>query len=277
MDVQVISSTPDMINVMYVAARTCYSSKSPIEMWNEINEDNTSYFVEGTFEDQIKEQQEKHYKLVKKVLDSGHHSIAEHVYFTFAIEGISRACSHQLVRHRHCTFSQQSQRYVEIKEDLKYLQQLYEQTKSKDDTKRSEAIQTLCKIVDKYFVKDNDRIGAIKYFFTLIDYLTAIQDGCKPEDARQLLPNATKTNIVVSTNLRNLIHICNLRLCTRAQKEINSVFKLIVQRILERCNTLHEQELLKTLLVKQCDMLGYCPEIQCCGIHKPLSAILNKE
>ena len=277
MDVQVISSTPDMINVMYVAARTCYSSKSPIEMWNEINEDNTSYFVEGTFEDQIKEQQEKHYKLVKKVLDSGHHSIAEHVYFTFAIEGISRACSHQLVRHRHCTFSQQSQRYVEIKEDLKYLQQLYEQTKSKDDTKRSEAIQTLCKIVDKYFVKDNDRIGAIKYFFTLIDYLTAIQDGCKPEDARQLLPNATKTNIVVSTNLRNLIHICNLRLCTRAQKEINSVFKLIVQRILERCNTPQEQELLKTLLVKQCDMLGYCPEIQCCGIHKPLSVILNKE
>lgn len=277
MDVQVISSTPDMINVMYVAARTCYSSKSPIEMWNEINEDNTSYFVEGTFEDQIKEQQEKHYKLVKKVLDSGHHSIAEHVYFTFAIEGISRACSHQLVRHRHCTFSQQSQRYVEIKEDLKYLQQLYEQTKSKDDTKRSEAIQTLCKIVDKYFVKDNDKIGAIKYFFCLMDYLMAIQDGCRPEDARQLLPNATKTNIVVSTNLRNLIHICNLRLCTRAQKEINSVFKLIVQRILERCNTPQEQELLKTLLVKQCDMLGYCPEIQCCGIHKPLSVILNKE
>lgn len=277
MDVQVISSTSDMINVMYVAARTCYSSKSPIGMWNEINEDNTSYFVEGTFEDQIKEQQEKHYKLVKKVLDSGHHSIAEHVYFTFAIEGISRACSHQLVRHRHCTFSQQSQRYVEIKEDLKYLQQLYQQTKSKDDTKRSEAIQTLCKIVDKYFVKDNDKIGAIKYFFCLMDYLMAIQDGCKPEDARQLLPNATKTNIVVSTNLRNLIHICNLRLCTRAQKEINSVFKLIVQRILERCNTPQEQELLKTLLVKQCDMLGYCPEIQCCGIHKPLSVILNKE
>ena len=275
MDVQVISSTPDMINVMYVAARTCYSSKSPVEMWDKIFD--VYIDPDNVFSEEPEKQEAQHWNLVKKVLNSGHHSIAEHVYFTFAIEGISRACSHQLVRHRHCTFSQQSQRYVEIKEDLKYLQQLYEQTKSKDDTKRSEAIQTLCKIVDKYFVKDNDRIGAIKYFFTLIDYLTAIQDGCKPEDARQLLPNATKTNIVVSTNLRNLIHICNLRLCTRAQKEINSVFKLIVQRILERCNTPQEQELLKTLLVKQCDMLGYCPEIQCCGIHKPLSVILNKE
>ena len=64
--------------------------------------------------------------LIDKVFKSGHLSTSEHAYFTFAIEGISRACSHQLVRHRHCSFSQQSQRYVEIKEDLDDLKRLKE-------------------------------------------------------------------------------------------------------------------------------------------------------
>lgn len=267
MKVKLIQITQNPVDVMWTAARTCYASESPVEMWDNLYADmDTDDVLTG---DSFKSVDAKHWKLVKKVLDSHHDSIAEHVYFTFAIEGISRACSHQLVRHRHCTFSQQSQRYVEIKEDLKYLKQLYKETKSIDDVERLEAIEKLSKIVDKYFVKDNDKIGAIKYFFTLIDYLTAIQDGCKPEDARQLLPNATKTNITMSCNLRELIHICNLRLCSRAQAEIRELFKLIKAEVTE------QDKRLGSLLVSQCESLGYCPEHQCCGKMKTLPELLN--
>ena len=125
MRVKLIQITQNPIDVMWTAARTCYASESPIDMW----ENKWGELSPGCdySEDGIERKQKKHWKLVKKVLGSRHDSIAEHVYFTFAIEGICRACSHQLVRHRHCTFSQQSQRYVEIKETLTDIQDyLYE-------------------------------------------------------------------------------------------------------------------------------------------------------
>ena len=266
MKVKLIQITQNPIDVMWVAARTCYSSKSPVEMWDKIFD--VYIDPDNVFSEEPEKQEAQHWNLVKKVLDSGHQSIAEHVYFTFAIEGISRACSHQLVRHRAgIVFSQQSQRYVEIKEDLKYLEQLYKETRSIDDVERLEAIEKLSKIVDKYFVKDNDKIGAIKYFFTLIDYLTAIQDGCKPEDARQLLPNATKTNITMSCNFRELIHICNLRLCTRAQTEIRQLFTEIVKCVKE------QDERLAQYLVPQCEVNGFCTEKNCCGRKPSLNQI----
>ena len=274
MKVKLIQITQNPIDVMWVAARTCYSSKSPVEMWDKIFDVYTD--PDNVFSEEPEKQEAQHWNLVKKVLDSGHQSIAEHVYFTFAIEGISRACSHQLVRHRAgIVFSQQSQRYVEIKEDLKYLEQLYKETKSIDDVERLEAMEKLSKIVDKYFVKDNDKIGAIKYFFCLMDYLMAIQDGCKPEDARQLLPNATKTNITMSCNFRELIHICNLRLCTRAQLEIRNLFKEIVKCVKE------QDDRLASYLVPQCEVLGLCTEKECCGRKPHINSIkedtLSKE
>lgn len=242
MRVKLIATTPDPIDVMWTAARTCYSAKSPVQMWDglcnpEKLEDN------------------KRLNLVKSVLDSGHMSIAEHVNFTFAIEGISRACSHQLVRHRLCTFSQQSQRYVEIKEDLQSLLNL-----------RDEAINNGCitgknliNSLDKYFV-DVTEENAGAYLDCLIHYVAQTTQGKKPEDARNILPNATKTNIVVTTNLRNLIHISELRLCTRAQKEIRQLFKLIKEEVT------NNNEVLGNMLMAQCDRLGYCPEAsKCCG------------
>lgn len=277
MKVKLIQITQNPIDVMWTAARTCYSAKSPVEIWEDwqklLDPDNEEVVCDFN---EYKNMREKHWNLVKKVLDSGHQSIAEHVYFTFAIEGISRACSHQLVRHRAgIVFSQQSQRYVEIKEDLKYLEQLYKETKSIDDVERLEAMEKLSKIVDKYFVKDNDKIGAIKYFFCLMDYLMAIQDGCKPEDARQLLPNATKTNITMSCNFRELIHICNLRLCTRAQTEIRQLFSEIVKCVKE------QDDRLASYLVPQCEVLGLCTEKECCGRKPHINSIkedtLSKE
>ena len=256
MKVKLIQITQSPIDVMWVAARTCYSSESPVEMWDKIFDVYTD--PDNVFSEEPEKQEARHWNLVKKVLDSGHQSIAEHVYFTFVIEGVDRSLTHQLVRHRHCTFSQQSQRYVEIKEDLQYLKQLYEQTKSEDDVERLEAREKLRKIVDKYFVVDSE-IGAIKYFFSLIDYLQAIQNGCKPEEARSILPNGTKTNITMSCNFRELIHMCHLRLCTRAQTPIRNLFKEIAKCVKE------QDDRLAQYLVPQCEANGFCTEHQCCG------------
>ena len=101
MKVKLLTKTQNMLDVVYTGARTCYNAGSPIDMWFDVCNIPT----------------DKKKTMLSKVFESGHLSTSEHAYFTFAIEGISRACSHQLVRHRHCSFSQQSQRYVEIKEN----------------------------------------------------------------------------------------------------------------------------------------------------------------
>ena len=278
MKVKLIQATQNPIDVMWTAARTCYSAKSPIEMWDDLELyhnviDGLSKVedIELTIDEQ--EQTEKHWNLVKKVLDSGHRSVAEHVYFTFAIEGISRSCSHQLVRHRAgIVFSQQSQRYVEIKEKYEKIRDLVisidplceyfdECTCEKDE-------QMLMEILDKYFVDVNED-NVIGYGQALMHYLRKTDWGEKAEDARNFLPNATKTNITMSLNYRELIHICNLRLCTRAQKEIRDLFGLIVKEVK------NIDERLASYLVPSCETHGFCAEHQCCGRKPKLEEVLE--
>lgn len=257
MKVKLIQITQNPIDVMWTAARTCYSEKSPIEMWED-RYGATSDDCEHT-QEWIEQCVEKHWKLVKQVLDSGHQSIAEHVYFTFAIEGISRACSHQLVRHRAgIVFSQQSQRYVEIKESKQELMEILNRYEGPE-------MKALC---DKYFVEFKDMIPS-DLIKTLCEYRDLVDGGCKAEDARNVLPNATKTNITMSINYRELIHICNLRLCTRAQKEIRDLFNLIVKEVEK------EDERLVKYLVPQCEVLGVCTEHQCCGRKPKLKEIME--
>lgn len=248
MNVKLLSTTSDPMDLMYIAARTCYSAKSPIDLANELNAINN----------------ESIFNLVNSVLESGHTSIAEHVHFTFAIEGISRACSHQLVRHRLCTFSQQSQRYVEIKENYDELHELI------SGFSTDEKIAKMVQIAQTYFVDvtDNNYYG---YVCSLCEYARRIASGESKEDARNSLPNACKTNIVVTTNLRNLMHICDLRLCTRAQTEIRTLFKSIKSVVnLNNPN-------LGRLLLCQCDRLGYCPEgNKCCGRKPRIDKIKEK-
>ena len=250
MKVKLIQVTQNPIDVMWTAARTCYSAKSPIEMledWATLTKENYN------------ELQEKHWNLVKKVLDSGHQSVAEHVYFTFAIGGISRACSHQLVRHRAgIVFSQQSQRYVEIKESKQELMEILNRYEGPE-------MKALC---DKYFVEFKDMIPS-DLIKTLCEYRDLVDGGCKAEDARNVLPNATKTNITMSVNFRELIHLCNLRLCTRAQKEIRDLFGLIVKEVK------NVDERLASYLVPQCEVLGLCTEHQCCGRKPKFEDVMN--
>ena len=242
MKVKLIQVTQNPIDVMWTAARTCYSAKSPIEIWDDRWDGMTECYTKTA-----EQFTEKHWNLVKKVLDSGHQSIAEHVYFTFAIEGISRACSHQLVRHRAgIVFSQQSQRYVEFKDgNFNFVYP--------DCIEKSEDVFSYDK--------------CIEHISHVYNYM--IQKGMKAEDARSVLPNATKTNITMSVNFRELIHLCNLRLCTRAQKEIRDLFKEIVKEVKG------VDERLASYLVPQCEVHGVCQEKMCCGRKPKFEDVMN--
>lgn len=144
-------------------------------------------------------------KLVKHLYKNGHHSVFEHIYFTFKIEGISRACSHQLVRHRMCSFTQRSQRYCS-ENNFDYI--IPPSVDNKDDNMFS------------YI----DGILAIRDTYSLMQQLPDVPN----EDARYILPNACCTDLYLSCNLRELIHICNERLCSRAQWEIRELVKRMV-------------------------------------------------
>ena len=138
--------------------------------------------------------------LVKHLYKNGHHSVFEHVYFTFKIEGISRACSHQLVRHRMCSFTQRSQRYCS-EDGFGYV--------------------TPPTMNDPSYAEEMD---IINNWYTYQQECNNIPN----EDVRYLLPNACETSLYLSCNLRELIHIANERLCTRAQWEIRDLVKQMV-------------------------------------------------
>ena len=226
-----------MLDVVYTGARTCYNAGSPIDMWEDI---------ENIPED-------KKLKLVKGCIESGHHSVLEHAYFTFAIEGISRSCSHQLVRHRHCSFSQQSQRYVEIKENQGELYDLLHCSPT------DEKIAKMKELAEKYFVDVNDN-NYYGYIHCLWQYALRVENGEKPEEARNSLPNATKTNIVTSLNLRSCINFFSLRLCSSSQLEIRNLASCMRDEILEI------EPWLKPYLQPKCILANKCTEgKKCCG------------
>ena len=246
MKTKLLQSTPNMIDVIYTAARTCYNPGSPVDMWDDVN--NVC--------------EEKKLKLIKNCVSSQHDSVLEHAYFTFAIEGIDRAVSHQLVRHRAgIVFSQQSQRYVEIKEDINELKRL----KESQDYERRVFLQ-------KYFSGCGDWCVSSyldHMYDCLIEYRNLIGNGMKAEDARSVLPNATKTNITMSCNLRELIHICHLRLCTRAQAPIRKMIASLVVNVVE------VEPWLKPYLVAKCEANGFCNEEKGCGRKPHIKDILE--
>lgn len=135
-------------------------------------------------------------KLVKHLYGNGHHSVFEHIYFTFRIEGISRACSHQLVRHRMCSFTQRSQRYCK-ESGFEY-------------------------VTPKSIGDGNPYDVMVGESF---DNYEDLLEFAPKEDARYILPNACCTDLYLSCNLRELIHIANERLCSRAQWEIRELVK----------------------------------------------------
>lgn len=177
MRVELIQSTPNPIETIAKIASICYDSNPQNPL-----------------------------KLTTHLYKNGHHSVFEHIYFTFKIEGISRACSHQLVRHRHCSFTQRSQRYCS-----------------------ENGFTVVC---PSSIAKIDERYG----YFELMDEIEQYYDGSQSqgvpnEDARYVLPNACATELYLSCNLRELIHIANERLCIKAQWEIRELVQKMVALI----------------------------------------------
>lgn len=133
--------------------------------------------------------------MIRHLYRCHHHSPFEHTQFTFLIEGISRACSHQLVRHRHMSPTQRSQRYC-LEDGFEF-------------------------VVPDNATNNDTFLAAMEN--AQASYNALIADGVPNEDARAVLPNACTTKLMVTVNLRELIHMCNFRLCARAQKEIRDV------------------------------------------------------
>jgi len=170
-------------------------------------------------------------KIIKRVTGYGHVSVIEHASFTFSIEGVSRAMTHQLVRHRIASFTQQSQRYV--------------------------AYDTLEKYVTPQSVANN--VEAQKIFDETLEkisdtYQKLLKLGIPKEDARFILPNAAKTNIIVTMNARELRHFFNLRCCARAQLEIREVAIEMLKQSRKAAPALFEN------VGPSCVELGYCLE-----------------
>lgn len=169
MKVVLISSTPRALEVIATAGRVCYSSKDIESIQNNFTE-------------------EEIVNMLQKLISSGHHSTLEHVSFTFGIEGVSRALSHQLVRHRIASYSQKSQRYVKEKQfEFVIPPSIIKAGLEEDYINRMQTIQEV--------------------------YNGYIKAGVPAEDARYILPNACETQLLVTMNVRSLINFFKHRLC----------------------------------------------------------------
>lgn len=181
MDVRLLFHTPEPERAIAVAARLCYAPVGAAEL------------MDGMGDDDIR-------RVLRIIMTSGHFSALEHVSYTFAIDGVSRAMTHQLVRHRLASYNQQSQRYVSYTDDPSFIVP----PALDDDSAGREAYLAACASA-------------------FLSYREAIDAGVAPEDARYLLPNAMETKIVVTMNVRELLHFFELRCCKRAQWEIREV------------------------------------------------------
>ena len=180
--VQLLTYTPNPEQVVAAAARLCYSDSS--------------------IEALLGQTPQQAAKLLQKILQLGHLSVLEHASFTFGVEGISRACSHQLVRHRVASFSQQSQRYVS--HDQPFAAVTPESISAQPD-------------LSERFAAHMQRTHAL--------YRDLMDAGVPAEDARFVLPNAASTKLVMTMNVRELHHFFALRCCRRAQWEIRAMAK----------------------------------------------------
>ena len=220
LEVTLIDHARDPLQKLYGAYRTCYTPKTPAEVWSEIRDGR----IAG---EAIRE-------FIRERLKTGHASPLEQVVFWFGISGVSRALSHQFVRHRiGISFEQQSQRYVRYKQEkLDYV------------TPRS---WDAAGVRDEYdrLMREITRV-----------YRLALEKGIPAEDARFVLPNATPTNFQVMVNFAELLHIADLRLCWRAQWEIRHMVALMRRELVRAIPEIGGQ------LQPKCGdrRVGYCDE-----------------
>ena len=181
MNVELLYHTPDPERAIATAARLCYAPVGAAEL------------METMPEDRVR-------SVLSTIMKSGHFSTLEHASYTFAVEGVSRALTHQLVRHRVASFNQQSQRYVKFTKGVPVV--------------KPESVTASPELEEVFDAAIQAAVDA---------YEKLLAAGVPAEDARYLLPNAAETKIVVTMNVRELLHFFNVRCCNRAQWEIREL------------------------------------------------------
>ena len=217
MQTTLLAHTPNPDELVAAAARICYRDITAAEL------------LKGEGENLSR-------KLIEDLFRSGHTSTFEHVSFTFGVDGLSRTASHQLVRHRMASFSQQSQRYVKMTSD-------------------PEAV------IVPPSVKANPE--ALRVFREAVRasqeaYSQLIALGVPKEDARFILPHGHSTRLVVTMNARELHHFFGLRLCRRAQWEIHELARQMLTLCREKAPVLFAKA------GPRC-IFGHCEEARSCG------------
>ena len=207
MKVKMLTHTPNPEAVIASAARLCYSNASIDDLMLKT------------------EDKEKTKEYIDMLMSLGHESPIEHVSFTFGIEGISRACSHQLVRHRIASYSQKSQRYVNETQ----FEYVTPEAIASDSVTKDVYDETMQLLQGRY---DFIRACLIqKYVKDGMDEKAAEKKA--NEDARMVLPNACCTSIVVTMNIRSLFNFFKHRCCNRAQWEIRDVADEMLRQCME--------------------------------------------
>ena len=239
--VELLSCTPDAVSLIYAAFRQCYHAGFVGDMWPRL--------LAGEIE------KERQAEFISDVMSSGHASPIEHVSFSFAVEGVSRALTHQLVRHRIASYSQQSQRYVDGSNFAYIL--------PPSIARNPEAKER--------FLRCMEEIG--EAYRDVKALLEEAGNKSAKEDARFLLPQAAETRIVITMNCRSLLHFFEQRCCTRAQWEIRAMAYKMLALCKERLPVLFNNA------GAVCERLGYCPEGErfTCGKYPLPETLLRRK
>lgn len=235
MNVTLLAHTPDPEKIAASAAKLCYSSSGIDSIMEGLTEEKTADFID-------------------MLVSVGHESVMEHVSFTFGIEGISRACSHQLVRHRIASYSQKSQRYVnENGFDYIIPPEIEKIPGAKAEFERAienitESYEKIADLLTESHKKEFEEQG--------VDERSAASKARKlaNEDARFILPNACETKIVVTMNVRSLFNFFRHRCCNRAQWEIRAVANEMLKLCLDAAPNIFKYA------GPSCVATGKCPE-----------------
>lgn len=219
MKVDLLTHTPDPERLVSTAAKLCYSKTG------------TADILEGLTDEKV-------HNFIEKLSSLGHESPIEHVSFTFAVEGVSRVLTHQLVRHRIASFSQQSQRYVKLDQFEFVMPPMIEKnpkakeiflTAMKEDQQHyDELVESLEESYYNEFLSEGYSDKKSKSF----------AEKKAIEDARFVFPNACETKMIFTMNARTLMHFFKHRCCDRAQWEIRNMADAMLELVKEVSPTL---------------------------------------
>jgi len=227
-EVKLLTYTPSPDKSCAAAAFTSWKKLSTKELFQQLTDKEAEDFL-------------------RMVIGFGHVSVTEHANFTFSVKGISRACSHQLVRHRLASYTQQSQRYVKFaKDELEY-------------------------VTPESILKSKYSTEYTEFMRKIADFYERMSSEIPVEDARYILPNSMKTNIVITMNARELNYFFSMRLCNRSQWEIRELAEKMLKEVKPVAPILFENA------GPKCDNLGYCPEGKLsCGRMPTKEQVLKK-